>query len=214
MSRIRRTAGLLQGSRALRGRRALDRGQQDRAVGSPNPAPSRCCGATRTCASGAALDRSGRPREGGPPRHLSEQSRPPDIAAAVGWLYSGLQVMHPGEVASAHAHSASALALHHGRRGRLHHRRRPQDDARRQRLRADAERHLARARRRATARHASGRTASIFPWSTRSKPISMRSIPTCKQSVGYPVDDMTHVLGRSGPAPAGAETGPSDIRRC
>ena len=30
-------------------------------------------------------------------------------AAAVGWLYSGLQVMHPGEVATAHAHSASAL---------------------------------------------------------------------------------------------------------
>ena len=32
-----------------------------------------------------------------------------DVAAAVGWLYSGLQVMHPGEIASAHAHSASAL---------------------------------------------------------------------------------------------------------
>jgi gentisate 1,2-dioxygenase len=32
-----------------------------------------------------------------------------DVAAAVGWLYSGLQVMHPGETASAHAHSASAL---------------------------------------------------------------------------------------------------------
>ena len=32
-----------------------------------------------------------------------------DVAAAVGWLYSGLQIMHPGEVASAHAHSASAL---------------------------------------------------------------------------------------------------------
>ena len=32
-----------------------------------------------------------------------------DVAAAVGWLYSGLQVMHPGEAASAHAHSASAL---------------------------------------------------------------------------------------------------------
>lgn len=32
-----------------------------------------------------------------------------DVAAAVGWLYSGLQVMHPGERASAHAHSASAL---------------------------------------------------------------------------------------------------------
>ena len=32
-----------------------------------------------------------------------------DVAAAVGWLYSGLQIMNPGEVASAHAHSASAL---------------------------------------------------------------------------------------------------------
>lgn len=30
-------------------------------------------------------------------------------AAAVGWLYSGLQVMHPGENASAHWHSSSAL---------------------------------------------------------------------------------------------------------
>jgi gentisate 1,2-dioxygenase len=32
-----------------------------------------------------------------------------EVSAAVGWLYSGLQVMHPGEFASAHAHSASAL---------------------------------------------------------------------------------------------------------
>ena len=32
-----------------------------------------------------------------------------DVAAACGWLYSGLQVMHPGEVATSHAHSASAL---------------------------------------------------------------------------------------------------------
>lgn len=32
-----------------------------------------------------------------------------DVSAAVGWLYSGLQVMNPGEVASAHAHSVSAL---------------------------------------------------------------------------------------------------------
>lgn len=32
-----------------------------------------------------------------------------ELSAAVGWLYSGLQVMHPGEVASAHAHSSSAL---------------------------------------------------------------------------------------------------------
>src|SRR5690625_415989 len=32
-----------------------------------------------------------------------------DVSAAVGWLYSGLQVMHPGEAASAHRHSSSAL---------------------------------------------------------------------------------------------------------
>lgn len=32
-----------------------------------------------------------------------------DVSAAVGWLYSGLQVMHAGEAASAHAHSSSAL---------------------------------------------------------------------------------------------------------
>ena len=32
-----------------------------------------------------------------------------DVAAACGWLYSGLQVMKAGEVASAHMHSASAL---------------------------------------------------------------------------------------------------------
>lgn len=32
-----------------------------------------------------------------------------DVSASVGWLYSGLQVMRPGEEASAHRHSASAL---------------------------------------------------------------------------------------------------------
>lgn len=32
-----------------------------------------------------------------------------DVAAAVGWLYSGLQTMRPGELATSHKHSASAL---------------------------------------------------------------------------------------------------------
>jgi gentisate 1,2-dioxygenase len=32
-----------------------------------------------------------------------------DVSAAVGWIYAGLQVMNPGEVASAHRHSASAI---------------------------------------------------------------------------------------------------------
>lgn len=32
-----------------------------------------------------------------------------DVSAAVGWIYAGLQVMNPGERASAHRHSASAI---------------------------------------------------------------------------------------------------------
>lgn len=32
-----------------------------------------------------------------------------DVHAAVGWIYAGLQVMNPGEVATAHRHSASAI---------------------------------------------------------------------------------------------------------
>ena len=32
-----------------------------------------------------------------------------EVAAAVGWIYAGLQVMNPGEVAGAHRHSASAV---------------------------------------------------------------------------------------------------------
>ena len=32
-----------------------------------------------------------------------------EVSAAVGWLYAGLQTMHPGERASAHAHAASAM---------------------------------------------------------------------------------------------------------
>ena len=60
-----------------------------------------------------------------------------DVAAAVGWLYSGLQVMKPGELASAHKHS------HYGRAGRRHRAGRPQDDAGRERIRVDAQWHLA-----------------------------------------------------------------------
>ena len=32
-----------------------------------------------------------------------------DVSAAVGWLYAGLQVMNPGEIAHSHRHSASAI---------------------------------------------------------------------------------------------------------
>ncbi|MEI9849912.1 MAG: hypothetical protein WDN24_02425 [Sphingomonas sp.] len=68
-----------------------------------------------------------------------------DVVAAVGWLYSGLQVMGPGECASSHRHSASALRFIMEGSGAFTNVDRPQDDARRERFRADPQRHLARA---------------------------------------------------------------------
>src|SRR5690348_6231740 len=62
--------------------------------GSRNPPRSRCSGAMPTCAAMSCA------------RSSSWRRKRP---AAVGWLYSGLQVMKAGEVASAHQHSASAL---------------------------------------------------------------------------------------------------------
>ena len=129
-----------------------------------------------------------------------------DHAAAVGWLYSGLQVMHPGEVASAHAHSASALRFIMEGEGAY-----TIVDGHKMTLGANDfvltpngtwHEHGVDP---ATARRASGRTASTFPWSMRSKPISTPCTPTCSRVVGYPVDDMTHTWGNPGLRPAGAD---------
>src|SRR5581483_6472700 len=88
------------------------------------------------------------------------------LSACVGWLYTGLQVMRPGEFATAHNHASAALR--DGRQGRLHGGRRPQDGPQRRRFRHHAERHLARSRRRAgrrrdgvagRPRHAAGQPA-------------------------------------------------------
>ena len=89
-------------------RRAVDGGEQDRTLGA----------ALGLGACGLALDLRGHvlrsaelvsPEEAG--RRVIYLNNPGrrDVAAAVGWLYSGLQVMKPGELASAHAHSHSAL---------------------------------------------------------------------------------------------------------
>lgn len=40
--------------------------------------------------------------------YLANPGRTEQVAA-VGWIYAGLQVMHPGEVATSHRHSASAI---------------------------------------------------------------------------------------------------------
>src|SRR5439155_25975110 len=49
------------------------------------------------------------PEKAGPRVIFLNNSCRRDHAVAAGWLYSFLQVMQPGVVASAHAHSASAL---------------------------------------------------------------------------------------------------------
>lgn len=50
-----------------------------------------------------------RPEEAGRRVIYLANSEQREAVAAVGWLYSGLQVMAPGECASSHRHSASAL---------------------------------------------------------------------------------------------------------
>ena len=71
-----------------------------------------------------------------------------DIAATVGLLYSGLQVMGPGESMTAHRHQAAALRFVLEGTGRVDHRRRPEAEGRSARLRHHAELDVARARQR------------------------------------------------------------------
>ena len=138
-----------------------------------------------------------------------------DVAAAVGWLYSGLQVMHPGEVASAHAHSASALRFIMEGERRLHHRRRPQDDAAGKRLRAHSQRHLARARRRGErhalhlagrARHSAGQRARGEFLRGSSRSCSRRSLTRWTTR--------RNTWGNPGLRPAHGRIGAKAIRRC
>ena len=135
-----------------------------------------------------------------------------EVSAAVGWLYSGLQVMHPGEVP---------------RRTRIRPRRCASS------WRAPAPTRSSTATRSpsapttscsrptapgtstastTTARPASGRTGSTSRWSTPSRPTSMPSIPTCSRRSAIRSTTCTAHLGRPRPAPAAEWSSP--IRRC
>ena len=89
-------------------------------------------------------------------------------SACVGWLYSGLQVMKPGEFASAHSHASSALRFIVEGKGAYTVVDGHKMDLQRRRLRHHAERRLARSRRRSRwrdddlagrPRHAAGQPA-------------------------------------------------------
>jgi gentisate 1,2-dioxygenase len=127
-----------------------------------------------------------------------------DVAAAVGWIYAGLQVMHPGEQASAHRHSASAIRFIMEGSGAY-----TVVDGHKMTLGANDfvltpngtwHEHAVEAE---TAASASGRTGWTSPSSTRWRPISTRCIPDLTQAVAYPVDDMTKTWGNPGLTPGG-----------
>ena len=90
------------------------------------------------------------------------------LSACVGWLYSGLQVMRPGEFATAHNHASAALRFIMEGKGAYTVVDGHKMDLAGRRLRHHAERHLARSRRRSRwrdhglagrPRHAAGQPA-------------------------------------------------------
>ncbi len=121
-------------------------------------------------------------------------SRPP-----VGWLYSGLQVMHPGEMASAHRHSASALRFIMEGAGAYTVVDGHKMTLGAQRLRADAERHLARARRRGDGTPCIWQDGLDIPFVNALEANFYEVHPDLQQAVTYPVDDMTTTWGNARP---------------
>ena len=127
------------------------------------------------------------------------------MSAAVGWLYSGLQVMHPGEVASAHRHSASALRFIMEGEGAY-----TVVDGHKMTLGAND---FVLTPNGTWHEHgvASDGTPCIWqdgldiPLVNALEANFYEVHPDLQQAVGYPVDDMTHAWGNPGLRPAGAE---------
>ena len=126
-------------------------------------------------------------------------------AAAVGWLYSGLQVMHPGEVASAHAHSASALRFIMEGEGAY-----TIVDGHKMTLGAND---FVLTPNGTWHEHGVSSDGTPCIWQDGLDIPLVNTLeanfyavhPELQQSVGYPVDDMTHTWGNPGLRPAGAE---------
>ncbi|MBR1266757.1 cupin domain-containing protein [Bradyrhizobium sp. AUGA SZCCT0222] len=128
-----------------------------------------------------------------------------DHAAAVGWLYSGLQVMHPGEVASAHAHSASALRFIMEGEGAY-----TIVDGHKLTLGAND---FVLTPNGTWHEHGVSSDGTPCIWQDGLDIPLVNTLeanfyavhPKMQQEVGYPVDDMTHAWGNPGLRPAGAE---------
>ena len=137
------------------------------------------------------------------------------LSACVGWLYTGLQVMRPGEFATAHNHASAALRFIMEGAGAYTVVDGHKMDLGGRRLRHHAERHLARSRRRGrTARSRSGRTASTCCWSTSSTPTSTPCIPsTCRSRTFRSTTPSRSTAGRACCRRA-ARPGASPTRRC
>jgi gentisate 1,2-dioxygenase len=126
-------------------------------------------------------------------------------AAAVGWLYSGLQVMHPGEVASAHAHSASALRFIMEGAGAY-----TIVDGHKMTLGAND---FVLTPNGTWHEHGVAETGTPCIWQDGLDIPLVNCLeanfyavhPDLQQAVGYPVDDMTKTWGNPGLMPAGAE---------
>ena len=122
---------VLRGAGEVRDRGAVDGGQQDRALaaevglGADVLALSRS--ARATCCVRSEL---GHAREGRPPGDLSEQPGPSRRLGSGRLAVLRAAGDAPGRAGVCARAFGVGTALHHGRAGRLHHRRRPQDDAR------------------------------------------------------------------------------------
>ncbi|MGR7003500.1 hypothetical protein ACU686_45220 [Yinghuangia aomiensis] len=100
-----------------------------------------------------------------------------DVSAAVGLLYTGLQIMGPGESMTAHRHRGRRTAVRPRRHRRVDDRRRRETARRPRRLRHHPQRHVARARqrRRRRAGHLAGRPR--HPPGQRARRRLLRSTP-------------------------------------
>ena len=197
-------ARLLRRSRPASRGRPVDGREPDRAVGARVGVGSR-----RLALFGPARPRPSLPRArdaggGGTAGRLPQQSRPHgrggggrlDLCRA-----AGDEPRRGGERASAFG---LRDPLHHGGRGGLHGRRRAQDDPRRERLRADPERHLARARGRGDRqRPCIWQDGLDIPFVNAMEANFYEVHPDLRQAVAFEVDDTTRTWGNAGLTPSG-----------
>ena len=126
-------------------------------------------------------------------------------SACVGWLYTGLQVMKPGEFATAHSHASSALRFIIEGQGAYTVVDGHKMDLQRRRFRHHAERHLARPRRRAD--------GATTIWQDGLDMLLVNQLdanfyavhPDRVQKSNYPLNDTAQVFGGPGLLPAGGE---------